>query len=158
MKIFNQGQRSFLAYGVEIIPGRFTDLPDEEKFNVHAEKLLKDYPDELVTDATARAAGNALQRRVSELEEQVKGLMEENRNLVRIANGERDLRGPSTDTLGNDAPGLEGADKMPPAPIPADLPPLVPAPAADAPPPLAEETKASAKPGNSKRSTSGGGR
>jgi vacuolar-type H+-ATPase subunit I/STV1 len=76
MKIFNQGGRLFKFYQIDIEPGKFTTIPDDlvEK----AQKLIADYPAELVTAEEANASVRHLQassvekdRRIVVLEGQV---------------------------------------------------------------------------------------
>lgn len=85
IRIFNQGARAFKIYGILVNPGRFSDIPVEHA--EHVEKLLKDYPTELVTDKAAKAVEKAKDERIKVLEAQVAELTEANRKLQLVVSG-----------------------------------------------------------------------
>lgn len=116
LKVFNQGSNTFKVWGLEILPNRFTAIPEEMEHNGlmvrpadHVRKLMKDYPNELVTDKAADTALKAQQARIRELEEQLGLVREENKKLKQMLSGERSAA--QVDTLGNDLPPPEKEPK-----------------------------------------------
>lgn len=72
MKIFNKGARAFKFHGKDIVPDQFTDLSDTIGDNAtrkaQAEKLLVDYPNELLAGENASADSKAAIGRATALE------------------------------------------------------------------------------------------
>lgn len=81
MKIYNRGGRLFSHHELRIKADSFTEIPD-----VHVEavkKLLKDYPNELITAEDAESSANKLAKTVDEQRARIAELADTNARLVR---------------------------------------------------------------------------
>ena len=65
MKVYNQGGRLFTHHEMNIPAGQFTTIPDHYVEGI--QKLLKDYPTELVTADDARSVGNNAAATINQL-------------------------------------------------------------------------------------------
>lgn len=79
MKVYNQGGRLFTHFELNLQPGSFTEIP--EKHVPAIEKLLKDYPTELVTDENARSSSQKASQQITQLKEEVAALKAQNQKL-----------------------------------------------------------------------------
>lgn len=74
MKLFNKGARAFKFYGKDILPDQFTDLTatiaGDATRQKQAEKLLVDYPNELLAGESASADAKAAIGRAAQLEKE----------------------------------------------------------------------------------------
>lgn len=89
MKVFNQGQRKFTHHELVFNPGTSTEIPE-----VHTEsvtKLLKEYPNELITDEAANKRTAELATSVTELRSLNAKLNREIAILKDQANGNEDV-------------------------------------------------------------------
>lgn len=99
MKVFNQGGNIWKVYDLTLAPGRFTEIP--EKYEEHVANLMKRYPNDLVTDDTAKKAGHAKDERIKALEAENTQLKEQVGKLRAMLSGETKV-GNFVDNLGND--------------------------------------------------------
>jgi deoxyribodipyrimidine photolyase len=72
MKVFNKGGRKFVIHEIHINPGVKTEIPD--KYSAEAEKLLKNYPDEILTAEDADKRASLREQQVTDLQGQVEEL------------------------------------------------------------------------------------
>lgn len=74
MKLFNKGARAFKFHGKDILPDQFTDLTatiaGDATRQKQAEKLLVDYPNELLAGESASADAKAAIGRAAQLEKE----------------------------------------------------------------------------------------
>lgn len=101
MKIFNKGARDFLFHGIRISPDKFTEIPEQHAAG--AAKLLKDYPNELLSAESAGADVKAAASTIEQLKKEnatLKGQVEKLQKLLT-----------STDATASEAAILSRAEK-----------------------------------------------
>jgi hypothetical protein len=142
VKVYNRGQAVYIYKGVRLEPGKYTEVPRDG-----AERLIREYPRDLISDAQAAATSAMTAQAMAEKDaiirdqaRQIQALHDENRKLK--------------DTIVNAAV-VARTPAPPPAPAPApEKPASATAPAPSAPvaaPPAAAEAPVTPKPPKAKK-------
>lgn len=91
MKVYNQGQRKFTHYELVFTPGSATEIPKAHEEAVA--KLLKSYPNELITDEAANKRQAELANSVTELRSLNAKL---NRDIAKLKDAQNGNEDPGT--------------------------------------------------------------